>query len=544
MFKTDAILPSGKVQSQPITNLKTNSSIDTDFNSKYKSFESVLSVEDTNSEMKHLNSSNMHKNDKVVKFSLHSLGEAFIDCMYESRNNVSSNGDYILNKLLEKSKDKYSTLKEPQNLKRKLEEIEDINTNNQIQKLKSSSRSNIAVSLPKIDKNKSAKAVPNKNSLGRFTQDNICLCLPPDIDRCVECNITLLERNLTRSDHENIQCRFYAFRELTFSNSGKMVIAGFPDPFKNVSNVDQDLWTPNQYSFTPSNFNIQASIKILEDVGGQLCKLIKDEQEALQLNLSEKKDNKNIIWKKNIKGIRELCDVCQTTIFNYHWSCLTCGFVVCVDCIRYKLGRNKPSTGSIMFKQDNPIWFICTNRKEHQFDQLTITQILTNDSLNYISLLMHNVSIVHNIPLNCNCISIPKHSSRRSFFYSLFKNLYFNVILKAKFKCNSLYALCVLAFLKGYEGDDSYDDDDDGFKDDNNWENDDDDCYEDNKNVNCNENVYYNEKSVHKLTIINETDSNISHRWLCDGLLLQLLDSDNSDNYELFQVFIKIYILY
>lgn len=552
MFKTDAILPSGKIQSQPITNLKTNSPIGTDSNYRYKRFESVLSIEDTKPEVNNLNSSNMPKVDKVGQFSLQSLGEAFIDCIYES-NNESSNGDYSLNKLLEKSKDKYSPLKEPQNLKRKLE-IEDINTNNQIKKLKS-------LPCSKIYKNKSAEIAPYKNTFGPFLQQNICLRLPPDIDRCVECNITILGNDLTKCDQENVQCRFYAFRELQFSNSGKMFIAGFPDPYKNVSIVDQDLWTPNQYSSTPSSFHIQASIKILEDAGGQLCKLIQDEQEALELNLSEKKDNSKIIWKKNIKGVRELCDVCQTTIFNYHWSCLTCGFVVCVDCIRYKLGRNKPSTESIMFKQDNPIWLICTNRKEHQFDQLNITQILTNDSLNCVSLLMHNICILNNIPLKCNCSSLPIHPPVKSYINTHFPSTFDMFNLKIEYLPSEFNSTRVLSFFDGYVNDDTFENDDDyGFKEDNDWMNKEDndwmnkkdndrmnkeDSNKDMKNKNSKENsYYYKEKSVHKLPIIYEPSGNIPHKWLCDGLLLQLLDPDNIANYELFQVFIKLCIYY
>ena len=33
-----------------------------------------------------------------------------------------------------------------------------------------------------------------------------------------------------------------------------------------------------------------------------------------------------------VQGVREMCDVCETNLFNYHWACGRCGFVVCVDC--------------------------------------------------------------------------------------------------------------------------------------------------------------------------------------------------------------------
>lgn len=43
-----------------------------------------------------------------------------------------------------------------------------------------------------------------------------------------------------------------------------------------------------------------------------------------------------VAWKRAVKGVREMCDVCDTTIFNLHWVCPRCGFGVCVDCYRMK----------------------------------------------------------------------------------------------------------------------------------------------------------------------------------------------------------------
>lgn len=33
-----------------------------------------------------------------------------------------------------------------------------------------------------------------------------------------------------------------------------------------------------------------------------------------------------------------MCDVCETTLFNFHWACSKCGFVVCIDC--YKVNNS------------------------------------------------------------------------------------------------------------------------------------------------------------------------------------------------------------
>lgn len=32
-------------------------------------------------------------------------------------------------------------------------------------------------------------------------------------------------------------------------------------------------------------------------------------------------------------GWREVCDECLTTLFNYHYMCKQCGYMVCIECL-------------------------------------------------------------------------------------------------------------------------------------------------------------------------------------------------------------------
>lgn len=50
-----------------------------------------------------------------------------------------------------------------------------------------------------------------------------------------------------------------------------------------------------------------------------------------------------VAWKRAVRGVREMCDVCETTLFNIHWVCRKCGFGVCLDC--YRLRKNRPRNG-------------------------------------------------------------------------------------------------------------------------------------------------------------------------------------------------------
>lgn len=53
--------------------------------------------------------------------------------------------------------------------------------------------------------------------------------------------------------------------------------------------------------------------------------------------------DKTIAWKRVVQGVREICDVCETTLFNFHWTCGKCGFVVCLDCYKVIIIKHIPN---------------------------------------------------------------------------------------------------------------------------------------------------------------------------------------------------------
>lgn len=53
-----------------------------------------------------------------------------------------------------------------------------------------------------------------------------------------------------------------------------------------------------------------------------------------------------VAWKRPVKGVREMCDVCETTMFNAHWVCAKCGYSVCTQCSDEARGHNKDETVS------------------------------------------------------------------------------------------------------------------------------------------------------------------------------------------------------
>ena len=89
-----------------------------------------------------------------------------------------------------------------------------------------------------------------------------------------------------------------------------------------------------------------------------------------------------IAWKRAVQGVREMCDVCDTTLFNMHWVCHKCGFVVCIDC--YKL-RSRKSHGCTdknckSCEKEGHKWLTCSvSRQAHEPEKLMLTQIIPSD---------------------------------------------------------------------------------------------------------------------------------------------------------------------
>ena len=83
-------------------------------------------------------------------------------------------------------------------------------------------------------------------------------------------------------------------------------------------------------------------------------------------------------------GVREMCDVCDTTLFNMHWVCHKCGFVVCLDCYKVKAremeGDDGENVDDTALKEEQREWLTCSaNKLSHDHDKLMLTQIIPSD---------------------------------------------------------------------------------------------------------------------------------------------------------------------
>ncbi|XP_003747085.1 lysine-specific demethylase 3A [Galendromus occidentalis] len=244
-----------------------------------------------------------------------------------------------------------------------------------------------------------------------FIQDGPCFGLldvsSKKFAKCISC------RSMT---DENNECRFNEFRKLRFV--GDMVQAeGFTDS-DDATESDIRIWTTVLRESVPNNqmksapMDLKTARMVLTNVGDILCGIVKQEMDVIeQFKSFLPKDmpvGKRIRWKK-VYGVREMCDVCSTTIFNLHWTCGHCGFVSCTDCFRSRMDRK------VMAKNTDPIkdefrWLFCGNPKSmrpHEPRSLMMTQIIPGNLLQELNARQHEIRRERNIPSKCSCASLP-----------------------------------------------------------------------------------------------------------------------------------------
>ncbi|KAG8198328.1 hypothetical protein JTE90_021577 [Oedothorax gibbosus] len=252
-----------------------------------------------------------------------------------------------------------------------------------------------------IPKNVTPMTPPEKPSIAHlkktgepFLQDGGCSEVAPRLPKCRECRMTPHQRS---KKMPNIFCRFYAYRKLRYGKNGTILSAGFSEPSDALED-DLRLWLPPVES-PPANIEVETSKFLLTHVGDQFCDLVEMEREAQKLHITS---DGTVTWKKVVQGVREMCDVCETTLFNIHWVCHKCGFVVCIDC--YKLRKNGlPKEESAAKDRDDYRWLFCSNRQPHEQEKLMMTQIIAGTALWDVGKALHEIRRKWNIPTYCNC---------------------------------------------------------------------------------------------------------------------------------------------
>ncbi|XP_063163652.1 probable JmjC domain-containing histone demethylation protein 2C isoform X4 [Candoia aspera] len=221
-----------------------------------------------------------------------------------------------------------------------------------------------------------------------FLQDDSCYEIGPNLQKCRECRLIRSKKG-EESAHSPVFCRFYYFRRLSFSKNGVVRIDGFSSPDQ-YDDEAMNLWTHESYD--DDEMDLETCKYILEHIGDKFCQLVTSEKTAMSW---VKKDAK-IAWKRAVRGVREMCDACEATLFNIHWVCQKCGFVVCLDC--YKAKERKSSRDKELYA-----WMKCVKGQPHDHKHLMPTQIIPGSVLTELVEAMHTLREKHEIKSHCQC---------------------------------------------------------------------------------------------------------------------------------------------
>ena len=161
-----------------------------------------------------------------------------------------------------------------------------------------------------------------KASHKTFVQVGPCHLIDPQLSPCHECH-KIISQN--RKVSTGICCCFEGFRKLKYINDDRLVVAGYLNPTKDPRQADIDTWSLDAVSTEGGDLTQERALFILAKVGGLLCDLVTEERRLLA-------SAGHVSWRRQHAGVREMCDVCSTSIFNVHLTCATCGLMVCGDC--------------------------------------------------------------------------------------------------------------------------------------------------------------------------------------------------------------------
>ena len=78
--------------------------------------------------------------------------------------------------------------------------------------------------------------------------------------------------------------------------------------------------------------DVEKAKMILLRAGGEFCNLAKVEMDLIADQRLKLGNTGSVIWKRLQPQVREMCDVCSTSLFNAHFTCTECGIIVCIDC--------------------------------------------------------------------------------------------------------------------------------------------------------------------------------------------------------------------
>ncbi|XP_078359061.1 uncharacterized protein LOC144643626 isoform X2 [Oculina patagonica] len=227
-----------------------------------------------------------------------------------------------------------------------------------------------------------------------FLQDRVCSSLP-NLPKCRDC------RDIVGETTGLECCRFNSFRRLKKKKNGTISAAGFQLP-DHAATEDFHPWVAQD---KVERLDKKTSLYILFNVGDQFCSVMQEEKNAVTLAETDGKQV-SVAYKRAVQGVREMCDVCATTIFNMHWVCHRCGFGVCLDCYNLRVQERERQSGLVGKRVFEFKWVMCCPGICHQPKYLSVAQIIPKTVLSDLGDELHRAREAWKIGKTCPCKSV------------------------------------------------------------------------------------------------------------------------------------------
>ncbi|XP_078285000.1 putative JmjC domain-containing histone demethylation protein 2C [Rhinoraja longicauda] len=233
-----------------------------------------------------------------------------------------------------------------------------------------------------------------------FLQDVPCTELFTNIPRCRDCWPSRSRKGL-ESLPLACSCRFMHLRRLSVGRNGGLKVEGF----STEEQVNEEMPLESPTGAADTGLDPDTSAYILGHVGDLFCGLVLSEQGLLE-RIGKSYDGA-IACKAPNGEKEERCDCCHAVVFNLHWTCLQCGFFVCMECYsmkKKKCTRNEKERGDELMT-----WLKCAKGHNHDVKSLQPTQLVPNTALVSLCEKMHRGKNRLGIKSNCTCVDRVKN---------------------------------------------------------------------------------------------------------------------------------------
>ena len=112
-----------------------------------------------------------------------------------------------------------------------------------------------------------------------------------------------------------------------------------PCGFLSLSEAHADDEYASLWRVARTHKSVEMSATIVALIGDAFAAVCRDEMSMRDrfANNNNKPEADGGVWKRLAADTREMCDQCNTSIFNGHMACLDCGFSVCFECYTTRL---------------------------------------------------------------------------------------------------------------------------------------------------------------------------------------------------------------